>query len=102
MSKSSIWPIDKTQLRAITPGKSGPGSDGNEGVPRIPRSSIITGASPLDFLVLYPGHSLSCVCACVCVCVWGGFCPSAAMQLVYYIYSSSQMGYKVVEDYQTI
>ena len=35
---------------ATTPGLSGPGSDGNEGVLRIP--------SPSDCLVSYLGHSL--------------------------------------------
>ena len=49
---SSIWPIDRTLSGATTPGKSGPG------VLRIPQS--ITGASPLDFLVSYPGHLLFC------------------------------------------
>ena len=37
---------------------SGPGSDGNEGVLRIPQSSSITGTSPSDCSVSYPGHSL--------------------------------------------
>ena len=35
------------------------GSDGNKRVLRIPQSSSITGASPSDCLVLYPGHSLT-------------------------------------------
>ena len=35
---------------ATTPCLSGPGSDGNEGVPRIPKSSSITGTSPSNFL----------------------------------------------------
>ena len=39
-------------------GPSGPESDGNEGVIRIPQSSSITRTSPLDCLVSYPGHSL--------------------------------------------
>ena len=39
-------------------GQSGPGSNGNEGVHRIPQSSNITGTSPSDCLVLYPGRSL--------------------------------------------
>ena len=43
---------------ATIPGQSGPESDGNEGVLRIPQSSSITGTSPLDGLVLYLGHSL--------------------------------------------
>ena len=32
MSNSSIWPMDRTLSGAITPGQSGPGSIGNEGV----------------------------------------------------------------------
>ena len=32
-------------------------SDGNEGALNIPQSSSITGASPSDGLVSYPGHS---------------------------------------------
>ena len=42
---------------AITPGQSGPGSHGNKGVLRIPQSFSITGTSPSDCLVSYPGHS---------------------------------------------
>ena len=38
--------------------QSGPKSDGNKGVFHIPQSSSITGASPSDYLVSYPGHSL--------------------------------------------
>ena len=41
---------------ATTPGQSGPRSAGNEGVFCIPQS--ISGTSPSDCLVLYPGHSL--------------------------------------------
>ena len=51
MHFSSIWPIDRTPSGNTTPGKSGPGSDGNEGVLRIPQSSSITGTSPSDCLV---------------------------------------------------
>ena len=43
---------------ATTPGQSGPQSDGNKEVLRIPQSSIITGASLSDCLVSYQGHSL--------------------------------------------
>ena len=39
-------------------GQSGPGSNGNEGVLRIPQSSSTAGTSPSDCLVSYPGHSL--------------------------------------------
>ena len=43
---------------ATTLGHSGPGSESNEWVLRIPQTSYITGISPLDCLVTYPGHSL--------------------------------------------
>ena len=43
---------------ASTLGQSGPGSNGNEGVLRIPQSSSIAGTSPSDYLVSSPGHSL--------------------------------------------
>ena len=55
---SSIWPINITLSGATTPGQSGPGSDGNKGVLRIPQSYTITGALWSDFLVSYLGHSL--------------------------------------------
>ena len=42
---SSIWPIDRIQSGDTTPGQSGPGSDGNEGVIRILQISNITGTS---------------------------------------------------------
>ena len=54
---------------ATTPGQSGPANDGNEGVFRIPKSSSITGTSPSDCLVPYPGQSLG-----------GGSYPSAEKQ----------------------
>ena len=41
MMISSIWPIDSILSGATTPGLSGPGNDGNEGVLCIPRSSSI-------------------------------------------------------------
>ena len=55
---SSILPIDKTLSGATTPGQSEPGSDGSEGVLRIPQSSSITGTSPSDCLVSYAGEVL--------------------------------------------
>ena len=58
MQFSSIWPIDRILSGATTLGQSGPVSDGNEGVLCIPQSSSITGTSPSDCLVSYPGHSL--------------------------------------------
>ena len=33
---SSIWSVDRTLSGVVTPDQSGPGSDGNEGVLRIP------------------------------------------------------------------
>ena len=48
----------KTKQTKPTPGQSGPGSDSNEGVHCISSSSGITGTSPSDCLVSYPGHSL--------------------------------------------
>ena len=41
---------------ATTPSQNGPESDSNEGVPRIPQSSGISGTSPSDCLESYPGH----------------------------------------------
>ena len=54
---SSIWAIDKTLSGTTTPGQSGTGSDGNEGVLHIRQSSSVTGTSLSDCLVSYPGHS---------------------------------------------
>ena len=58
MSNSFILPIDKTLSGTTTVGQSRPVSDGNEEVLCISQSSSITGASPSDYLVSYPGHSL--------------------------------------------
>ena len=44
------WPIGRTKSGSTTPVKNGLGSNGNEGVLRIPQSSSITGVSPSDFL----------------------------------------------------
>ena len=44
----------------VLPRQSGPGSNGNEGELRITQSTSITGTSPSDCLVSYPGHSLRC------------------------------------------
>ena len=67
MQFSSIWPIDITPSGATTQVQSGPGSNSNEEVLRIPQSSNITGTLPSDCLVPYLGHSLE----------WGGLTPSA-------------------------
>ena len=58
-------------LGTTIPGHSGPSSDGNEGVLRIPQSSSITGHSPSDCSVSYSVHSLD------------GVLPPAKKQLVY-------------------
>ena len=58
MQFSSIQPIDGVLPGTTTPGQSGPGRDGNEGVLCIPQSSSITRTSSWDCLVSYPGHSL--------------------------------------------
>ena len=55
---SFIWSIDRTLSNATTPAHSGSGSNGNEGILRIPQRSSITGTSPWDCLVSYLGHSL--------------------------------------------
>ena len=57
MQVSSSSPIDRALSGATTPGQSAPGSDGNEWMLHIPQSSTITGTSPSDCLVSYPGHS---------------------------------------------
>ena len=58
MSNSSIWPINRTLSGATTLGQSGLGSNGNNGILNIPQNSSITGASPSDCLMSYPGHLL--------------------------------------------
>ena len=50
--------MDRTPSVAITLGQSEPGSDGNEGVLRIPQSSSITGTLLSVCLISYPRHSL--------------------------------------------
>ena len=57
VSNSSISPRDRTLSGATTPGKSAPRSDGNERMLHIPQI-FKTGASQLNFLTSYPGHSL--------------------------------------------
>ena len=71
MLNSSIWLIHGSLSGATIPGQSGSRSDDNEGVLRFLQSYRITGASPLDGLMSYPGHSLV------------GSYPSAEIQLVY-------------------
>ena len=54
----SFLPMDRILSAATTPGQIKPGSDGNEGVICIPKSSWITGASPSDCLASYPEQLL--------------------------------------------
>ena len=61
MQFSSIYPIDRVLSGATALGQGGSGSNGNEGVLRIPQSPSITGTSPSDCLVSYPGHSFGVV-----------------------------------------
>ena len=68
---SSIYPIEKTLSGASTPDQSRPGSDSNEGVLHVPQSPCITGTSPSDCFVSYPGDLL------------GESYPSAKKQSVY-------------------
>ena len=58
IQSNSIWPIDRTLSGGTSLGQSGPGSDRNKGVIYIPERSSITGASPSNCLVSYPGHLL--------------------------------------------
>ena len=58
MKFSSILPIGRTLSGATTLDQRRPGSNGNEGVLRIPQSLSLTENSPSDCLVAYPGHSL--------------------------------------------
>ena len=50
--------MDRILSGATAPRQSGPGIDDNKRVLRIPQSSKITGASPLNCLISYPGHPL--------------------------------------------
>ena len=61
---------------ATIPGQSGPGSNGNEGVLRITQSSSITGTSPSDCFVSYPGLSLEGILPLFRFTVGVFYCPS--------------------------
>ena len=45
--------MDMALSGSTSPVQSGPGSDGNEGLLRIPQSSCTAGTSPSDCLVSY-------------------------------------------------
>ena len=64
MQFSSIQPIDRALSSATIPGQSGPESNGNEGVLRIPQSPSISATSPSDYLLSYQGHLLGILPLC--------------------------------------
>ena len=70
MWNGSIWAIDRTLWATTTPGQSAPGSDGNEGVLRIPLNSSVTGALPSDYLVSYLGHRVGAMYICEYKHMW--------------------------------
>ena len=72
-------PLIESLLGATNPSQSGLGSDSNEGVLRIPQSSSITGASPLDRLKSYQDT------------LGGGFLPFCR-DAVSVFYSPSRLG----------
>ena len=74
--ESSIQSIDGTLSSATTPGLSGLRSDSSERVLHIPESSSITEASPLDYLVSYPGHTLRVRVLTLCRDAVGVFCST--------------------------
>ena len=71
--KTIRFSINRTLSGATTPGQGGPGSDGNEGIMRIPQNSSTAGTSPSDCLGSYLGHPLE----------GGGSYASAEKQSVY-------------------
>ena len=52
---SSIQPLDRTQSGTTTPRPSGPKSNGDEGILRIPQSSSITGTSSIGLFNVISG-----------------------------------------------
>ena len=85
MQFTSFQSIDRVLSGATTPGQSGPASDGNEEMFRIPQSSSITGVSPSDCVVSYQDTRL-----------WGGSYLSAEMHSVY---STAQANWAIVSLY---
>ena len=79
--------MDRTVSCATISGLSGPGSAVNEEVLRIPQSSNITGTSPLDCLMSYPGHSLVGGVLPLCRGAFGVYNSTLSLQDAYiYIY----------------
>ena len=84
MQFSSLWSIDRNLSGATTAGQSGPGSNVNDGIICIPQGPNITGTSPSDCLVSYPGYSL------------GESYPSAQVQSVYSIAPSDLASFNMI------
>ena len=74
---SYIWLIDRTLSAATTPGQSGPGSNGNEGVFHIPQSSRNIGTSSSD---------------CIQDTRWGSWVLPHCKDAVGVFYSPNQLG----------
>ena len=72
------------------PGQSGPRSNGNERVLCIPKRPSITGTSPSDCFVSYPGHSLR-----------EGSYPSVEVQSVYSTAPADWANFEDVNDHKT-
>ena len=82
--------MNKALSGATTPGQSRHWGDGNEGVLRIPQSSIITEVSPSGCLVSYPGHWLE------------KSYPSAEMQSVYSAPPADWTMFKMIRNFINI
>ena len=67
-----LWDVRSNLSGATTPDQIGPRSNSNEKVLWTPKSSRITGVSPSDYLMPYPGQSM------------GKFYSSTEMQSVYF------------------
>ena len=76
---SYVWPTDRILSAATTPDQIGPGSDGSEGVLRIPQSSSITATSPWVCLVSHQDTRW-----------WGGVLP-LCREAVSIFYSPSRL-----------
>ena len=95
---SPIWPINRTLSDATTPGPSGPRSDGNEEVLRIPQISSITGTSQSDCL----GYSLVVVGVPLCRDAVGIFCsPSQQGKWKDYPWMNSFEKFPLLEKHRT-
>ena len=109
---SSILPIDRNLTGATTPGQSGPGSKGNEGILRIPQCSSITRTSPADCLLWCPEHSLGRWVLLFCIEAVGVFYSSSLLSMLVhdyiyiyiyiYIYSYNKGVFKKISSFTHI